>query len=315
MGGQHLRVGVDVHPGALGLLQKHLQIPQIMPGYQDARILPHADLYPGDLRVAVAAGIGLIQQGHALHAVLARLQHQSRQFLQGQTVIQRGSQSTLQERIHLLIGAQQSVGMLGVGSQPLQSIGNQLPQRAHILILGGEHAHRPGLGLPITGTIPPGRLGERRRVLHLGQQAVPDLQGLRHPLGDGRLIKVGIGNGGKEIPGHQMADLRGHALTLGAQGGGHRRQSPGYVHQQILHSRHIRRFSAHTGAGAAGAAGSLLALIAKHVLIHFHFSCLVFSQSIGLGGKHDGQQHFERLRCEDRVGNPRRHHQRLTGVN
>ena len=44
--------------------------------------------------------------------------------------------------------------------------------------------------------------------------------------------------------------------------------APAHVHQQILHGGHIRGLAAHTGLGAAPAAGGFLALIAKHFLFY-----------------------------------------------
>ncbi len=116
---QHLRVGVDVHSGSLGLLQEHLQVPQVVAGDQDARVLPHADVDPGDLRVSVGGGVGLVQQGHARKRRIFRSPGQK----QPDRPVSRSSSVAARARwrksVHLFVLVQQGVGVLGVGGQAL----------------------------------------------------------------------------------------------------------------------------------------------------------------------------------------------------
>ena len=137
VGGEHLTVGIYVHPGALGLLQQHLQVPQIVTGNQDAGVLAHTDGYLGNLGVSVGLGIGLVQQRHPLHAVLAGLHGQGNQIVCGQAVIQSGRQGPLEKSIHLAVVLKQGIGVLGVGGQALQAVGDEFPQGADVLILCG----------------------------------------------------------------------------------------------------------------------------------------------------------------------------------
>ena len=52
MGRQHLAVGIHIHASTFGLLQKLLQIGQVVTGNQDRRIFSDADIDLGDFRIA-----------------------------------------------------------------------------------------------------------------------------------------------------------------------------------------------------------------------------------------------------------------------
>ena len=154
VGRKHLGVSVHVHAGPLGLLQQHLQVPQIVAGDQNAGILAHPDVDAGDLRISIGGGVGLVQHGHARHAILARLHGQSHQLVHREAVIQGSGQGPLQKGVHVLVVLEQGVGVLGVGGQALEAVGNQLPQGANVLILSGQHPHRLGLLLPVPSAVP-----------------------------------------------------------------------------------------------------------------------------------------------------------------
>lgn len=172
MGREHLGVGVDVHAGALGLLEQHLQVPQIVAGDQDAGVLTHTDRDLGDLRVAVGGGVGLVQQRHALHAVFAGLHGQDDQILRSEGIVQRGGQGPLQESVHGSIVLKQGIGVLGVGGKALETVGDQFPQGADVLVLRGQDAHLSSLGLPVFTAVPEGGGRQGGLVLHLRQQAL-----------------------------------------------------------------------------------------------------------------------------------------------
>ena len=74
-----------------------------MTGDQDAGILAHADVYRGNLRIAVGSGVGGVQHRHALHAVLTRFQGQGHQLVRRQAVVQRFGQGALDKGIYVLI--------------------------------------------------------------------------------------------------------------------------------------------------------------------------------------------------------------------
>ena len=224
------------------------------------------------------AHAGAVQQRHAGHAELTGLQGQGYQLVHGQAVIQRGGQGPLEEGVHFFVILQQGVGVLGVGGQALETVGDQLPQRADILVLGGQDTHGLGLLLPVAGAVPHSGLGQVCSIVQLGEQPFLGVQRGLDARHNALLVKIGIGNGGEQVQGDQMVDLVGHILALGAQLGGHGRQPLGHVHQQILHSRHVGLLAADARHGAALASGGLLTLITKHFMFHddFLLICLWF---------------------------------------
>ena len=191
-------MGVDVHPGALGLFQEHLQVPQVMAGDQNAGAGSHPQGHFGDLRVAVGGGVGPVQQRHAGHAVLSCLQGQGYQLLLGEPVVQGGGQRPLEEGVQIRVLLPQGVGVLGVGGQSFQAVGDQLPQAADVLILGGQNPY-PG-GLVGKDSLRPGPvscLGKAGGVLDLGKQDGLPVQGILHTGAEGGAVKVGVGDGKK----------------------------------------------------------------------------------------------------------------------
>ena len=158
--------------------------------------------------------------------------------------------------------------MLGVGGQALESVGDELPERADVLVFGGEHSHCLGLLLPVALAVPQGGLGQGGGVAQLGQQRTLGVQGGADAGGDALLVKVGVGDGGEEVEGDEMVDLGGNGLALCAQGGGDGGDPLTHIHQQILHGGHIALLAAHPHPGAAAATGGLLTLITKHAVFH-----------------------------------------------
>ena len=202
------------------------------------------------------------------YAVFAGLQSEGHQVVGGEGVVQSGGQGPLEEGVDLLVGLEQGVGVLGVGGQALQTVGDELPQRADVLIFGGEHAHLGGLLLPVAGAVPPGGGGEGGGILDLGQQGGLGRQGIPDALEDGLLVKVGVGDGGEEVEGDELVEGSGDGLALGTQGGGDSGEPLGHIDQQVLGVGHLGGLAAHAGTGASGAAGGLLALIAEHLVFH-----------------------------------------------
>jgi len=81
VGGKHLGVGVDIDSGALCLLEQHLQIAKVVAADQDAGVLADSELDFGDLGMAIRAGVGGIEQGHACNTPLAGLQGECHQLI------------------------------------------------------------------------------------------------------------------------------------------------------------------------------------------------------------------------------------------
>ena len=174
---QHLAVGVDIDARALRLLQQHLEVLEVVAGNQDARVLAHAEVHLRELRITIRLRVGSIQEGHAVHAPLARLQREGDEVVHRQTVIEQLRERGLQESIDGLVLMVEHVRMLHVGSEPLQAVGDELAQAADILVLRGEHADfiRCRLGCEAIARIVPERsLRQVRAVLQLREQLLLD---------------------------------------------------------------------------------------------------------------------------------------------
>ncbi len=73
VGREHLAVGVNVDPFALGLLQEFLEILQIVTRYRDCLALDRLDAHAGRDRVAVGISIRRIEHSHNLQVQIADL--------------------------------------------------------------------------------------------------------------------------------------------------------------------------------------------------------------------------------------------------
>lgn len=74
-------MGVHIHARSLSLLQQLLNVSQVVATDEDTRTLTDSNIDMGHLRTAVAVGIGLIEQSHHLHTILAGLHHKVEQLL------------------------------------------------------------------------------------------------------------------------------------------------------------------------------------------------------------------------------------------
>ena len=275
MSRQHFGMGVYIHASALGLIQQHFQVFQVVTGDQDARVLAHADVHSGNFRVAVSRGVGFVQQSHALYAVFTGFQSQGNQVVHGFGIIQGSSQSALDESIHFFVVLGQYVGMFAVGRQTFQAVGDQFAQGTDVFVFGSQYADGLGFGIEFCfSTVPQSSFRQVSGVTQLSQQVSFHFQGIFDPVDDGFPVEVGVGDGGEQVDSHQMVHVAVNVLSCSPQSGGHSGQTLGHVDQQILHSSHFRLLAADTHDGAAFAAGGFLTLIAEHLVFH---SLLPFS--------------------------------------
>ena len=79
--GQHFAVRVDIHALALGLLQQQLEVVQVVPGDGDERSLLHRQRDGHGSGCAIALGVGLVPQRHALEVLFADLHHDGQQLV------------------------------------------------------------------------------------------------------------------------------------------------------------------------------------------------------------------------------------------
>ena len=239
VGGQHLAVGVDVDAPARRLLQKLVQVLQIVAGDHDERPLLHVDVHPGGDGIAEGLRVGPVQQGHALEVHLPELHDQRQPLLHAVLPGQRG-QTLVEPGVHLLVPIAQVHGVVGVGRHSLQAE----QQR-------GAQGDGVRLSLP-----------EPRGVAAAAAAAMPP-QSLVHPVGkgaDGRVVEIHVGQRGEQPVGQQPRDLGGILLPLPAD----LRQPDQAAHQRVLQMGGLRLLAADARLYAAAAARRLLALKAKH---------------------------------------------------
>ena len=142
MRGQHLTVGINVNACPCRLLQEHFKIAQVVAGNQNARILPHAEIDFRNFGIAVSLGIRRVEKRHRVDAPFARFQRQRGQRVRAEGIVKELRQRFLREGVDVRVLLAQRVRVLHVRGKSLQSVSNQFPQAADILVFRTEHADR-----------------------------------------------------------------------------------------------------------------------------------------------------------------------------
>ena len=83
MGWQHLRMGIHIHTGTLGLLQEHFKISQVMTRNENTWIFVDTKFYLADSRISVSLCICLVQKSHSFYTVFSGLHGQRNQVIEG----------------------------------------------------------------------------------------------------------------------------------------------------------------------------------------------------------------------------------------
>ena len=214
VGGQHLRVGVDVDALALGLFQQAFGVIEVVARNDDEGAFLDGQRHFYRLRVAECAGVGLVEQGHDPVGHDAGVLHQLEELVLVAFLGQR-PQGRAEEQIDLAIGIAQHPRVVGVschapqaeqheGFQALDVRVRLLPQLLHIVV-GHRCRCRAGRG----------------KGFLLG---LPDLIGqLRHRLG----VEVDVGDGGEQPIQQQQCLRRLDGLADVQQQGGETDECPG----------------------------------------------------------------------------------------
>ena len=101
VGGQHLAVGVDVDPLALGLLEQLFEHAQVVARDEDRLARLGAELNRGRHRVAVAVGVGLVEQFHGDQVDAAAFHGEADEIHQTQAGVESGGQRLVGEGVDL----------------------------------------------------------------------------------------------------------------------------------------------------------------------------------------------------------------------
>ena len=212
VGGQHLRVGVDVHAGAFGLLQELLHVLEIVARDQDAGIVPDPQGNARDFGLPVGGRVGPVDEGHGDDGHTPGLQRQL-QELGDLQIPGGGGQRLHDERRQLRVVVAQDHGVVLVGCDALQAVDHGLAQGAGVLVgVAEQHPHLVGLlaqgrlasGLPAGhGGVETGQ--ERRMLL---EEVRLDGEALADQLQHARGVEVGVGHGGEQGQGEETGRAR-----------------------------------------------------------------------------------------------------------
>ena len=176
VGGQHLRVGVDVDAPACGLFQQLLCVVEVVAGNHVERPLFNGQGHLHRFRIAKRAGVGRVQQLHAAVAGFSCGLHQLPQGVGGLAGVAHGLQGGTEEPVQLRVDAAQHPGVVVVGGHAPQA-----------------EQHKAFQAAPVGVRFPPEGL---HVVVRAGAGA-----GVVHPAGQrvhGGGVKVHVGNGGEQ---------------------------------------------------------------------------------------------------------------------
>ena len=126
-------MSIDVDPFILCLLQKQLQIFQIMSCHNNKRTFFHFHGYFSRPRISIGFCVCLIQQGHTLQIDLPHLQNYRKEFFHC-IFIAHSEQCLTEKLIHFPVLVSQNSGMVGVCSHSPDSEKDQRFQGTDIFL-------------------------------------------------------------------------------------------------------------------------------------------------------------------------------------
>ena len=168
--GEHLAVGVDVDPLALGLLEQLLQVLEVVAGNQDGLALLRAEGNGRGDGVAVGARVGRIEKLHRPQVDLAALEHERQGRLETDFFIGQGGQRLVDEGVHGRVFLAQDLGVIGVGRHALDpeeqgvlegkdvGVGRRVGHQPHLFPLGHEPFQGAAHGLKVRASMERSRL-------------------------------------------------------------------------------------------------------------------------------------------------------------
>ena len=271
---KHFAVRIDVYACALGLLEQHFHVMHIMSTDEDARTLTYTDVHLRHHGVAISRGVRTVEQGHALHAEATRLKHQLRKRRSVQIANGHVAQGTLHEGVDRVVLLTEAHGMLYVSSQTLEAVNGEFLQRAYVFVGLAQHAFGKALRLVLVDHWHPCHF-----VSHICQsdrssllfQLITQLKHPIHTATKALLVKVGVRDRGKQGVYNGVIHLTSHRLLQLTQSRGQHTDATHGEQQHIHHGGEIALLSAYTLHCAANTLGRLLALIAKHLVVHLLF--------------------------------------------
>jgi len=296
VGRQHLTVGVDVDPFALGLLEEFLEVLEIVARDQDGLALPVSERHLGRHRVSVGSRVGGIQKLHGLEVDLAALEGQPHPVVEVQILPQHGGKGFMHVRKDAVVFLPQDLGMVRVGADSPQAEEHGMLQRQDIGIDGrigfqpdlfslGHQTLQGRSGCEGGGVL--GKIGLAARRFHLGLQCLSQLHRTPDESCEIRRIEIDVGKGREQGFTGEHIDLavtHPDFASLGRKEG----QALHGMGQQILKCCNVWLFAADPDFDATFTFCRLFALVAKHGLPPLSGYADSFSNSL-LGAPQRGQ--------------------------
>ena len=218
-----------------------------MTGNQDAGILSDSRFHFRDLRPAECCGVCLVQERHRGDCGIAAFQNQRGKFFRRKFSGQ-GGKRTDKKRINGFILEVKHGGMIGVGADSFQAIGQKLFQGPDVLVFLREHADWRQRD---------GRIDFRGPLLRLPDEFL-----------NPRSVEVGIGDRGKHRLHHKgsCSGVRFHPLVFQSNS-----QPLQFSNQTVHRIGCFRLLAAHSPDRASLVRTGFLALKTEHFRVHNRF--------------------------------------------
>ena len=239
MSGQHFAVRVDIDPLSGGLLEKLVQILQIVAGDDDERPLFNIRVDACGDRIAECPGICAVEQSHAFEVHLPELRDERKPI--GHAVLLRKCGKTfIEPDAHFRVLLPETHGMMRVGGHALEAEKQRGTQRDNVCFSAPEPC-----GILITDV----SAARPQSVLHARGKGA-----------DGGVVEVHVCKRGEQTVGKQLRDLARMLVLFPAD----LCQPDQTADEDVLQMRGFRLLAAHARADAAASACGLLTLKAKH---------------------------------------------------
>ena len=253
---QHLTVCIDIHALAFCLLQKKLQILQVVSCDDNERTLLNRERNLRRLRIAIGFRIRLIKKCHALQVDLTCFQNQRKKLI-CRHVLSDGKETLTKEAVYIRITVSQHAGMMRISRHASEAEQDQGFQRTDILVRVPHLIHivifvvSAGIGAGIA---------ERRHNIPLNMCQL-DL------LSDGLRIEIHVGDRHeKSVNKHLPGLIRNLSVGICRV-----READQRTCQFILKFRNVCRFSADTCSSCAGFASCCLFTLKTKHITHLSF--------------------------------------------
>ena len=265
---QHLTVGIDIDTRALGLLQEVSNIVEVVTTDENTRTLTYTNVHLCDLRLTVSSCVCLVEQCHHVNTVFTSGEKQLQQTVGSSVGVGDTSQSLSHEAGDSLIALSQTCCMLVVSSHAFESEYDSLLERADVFVGSAQHRLAVALSLVVALLAAPLYfmiVGQCHSELgSLGQQLFLQSDTLVDFLQQCAVVKVGIGDGGKERVHDEVIHSGVVALSLLQQCVIDGTYTTCHTQQQVHPTVCLGFLTTYATHSTSCTLGGLLTLIAKH---------------------------------------------------